>query len=140
MSGDYRYYQDLYSRWSEDLTLTGAAISTTALETAKSANHQVYFQRGTLSITTHVAGKVFTLQSSNGTPVVIYNRADLAAAAGVPDIIEIDFGPEGIPVAVGENLCYVANTAGSGFVGRFHGEGYQKLIGPVTIAQAAAGG
>ena len=142
MGGDYFKYRSTYSGFSRDVSLTASAVATTALETVKSAKHQIYVQKVTLSITTHVDGKDFALQSSNATPVVIAARLDDAEgdATAAADVTVWDFGPEGTPVAVGESLHYLSNTGGSGFVGRLHVEGYQKLIGPVTVAQAASGG
>lgn len=140
MSGDYKAYQSLYSAFQANIIIPSTEQTTTIVETVKSANHQIFLQKVTLQVNTHAAGKVFTVQTSNASPVVIIHRADLAAAAGVPDQIVYDFGPAGTPVTLGESLNYLANTGGSGFVGRAHFEGYQKLIGPVTVAQAASGG
>jgi hypothetical protein len=133
--GDYIQLQRENHRFAVDANITATAQAATAAVTAKSANHQIYVQRITLSITTHANAKVaLTVQSSNGTPVVIASRTDLTAAAGVPDVIVWDFGPIGTPVAKGENLNWLWSTGDSGPTGRAHIEGYQKLIGPVAQA------
>lgn len=141
MAGDYTYYQGLYGALTADATITASDQTTTAALTVKSANHQIYVQKITLSITTHANAKVaLTVQSSNGTPVVIASHTDLTAAAGVPDTLVWDFGPEGHPIIKGESVHWLWSTGGSGPAGKAHIEGYQVLVGPVTVAQAAAGG
>ena len=133
--GDYVQLQRENSRFAVDANITATEQTATAAVTVKSADHQIYVQRITLSITTHVNAKVaLTVQSSNGTPVVIASRTDLTAAAGVPDVIVWDFGPIGTPVAKGESLNWLWSTGGTGPTGRAHIEGYQKLIGPVAQA------
>lgn len=132
--------QTPYSEWSAEATITATAQAATAAKTVASSKHQLFVRKITLSITTHANAKVaLTVQSSNATPVVIFSRTDLTAAAGVPDVIEVDFGDEGIAVAVGENVDWLWSTGGSGPVGRAHMEGYQKLSGPVTLTQSATG-
>ena len=134
--GDYLWYQKTYGRLSADATITATAQAATAALTVRNSSYQIYVQKILLSITTHANAKVaLTVQSSNGTPVVIFSRTDLTAAAGVPDVIECDFGPVGIAIAAGESVDWLWSTGGSGPTGRAHIEGYQRLVGPV--AQAA---
>lgn len=124
-----------YPTWTADATITASEQAATAAKTARSANHQLFIRKITLSITTHANGKVaLTVQSSNATPVVVFSRTDLTAAAGVPDVIEVDFGAEGYPVAKGEDINWLWSTGGSGPTGKAHMEGYEKLIGPVAQA------
>ena len=133
--GDYLQLQRENIPFAVNATITATAQAATAAVTVRSANHQIFVQRITLSITAHANAKVaLTVQSSNGTPVVIASRTDLTAAAGVPDVIVWDFGPVGIPVAVGENLDWLWSTGGSGPTGRAHIEGYQKLANTVAVA------
>lgn len=129
-----------YSRFSVELHLDGAAVAATQLVAVKSAKHKIYVTKVIEHVITHVDGKAFTLQSSNGTPVKLFERIDDAEGAGEFDTTEADFGDIGTSVATGEDLNYVANAAGSGSVARITVQGYQKLVGPVTIAQAASGG
>lgn len=124
--GDYVQFQRENAGFQADIQLDGSAVTTTALKTVRGANHQIFVQRIVLSFATHTAAKVFSVQSSNATPVVIASRTDLAAAAGVPDVVVWDFGPRGTPIAVGESLHYIANTGGTGFTARVHVEGYEK--------------
>lgn len=129
-----------YSKWTADATITATEQAATAAKTVKSAKHQIFVTKITLSITTHVNAKVaLTVQSSNATPVVIFSRTDLTAAAGVPDVIVVEFGDEGIPIAVGESVNWLWSTGGTGPTGRAHMEGYEKFSGPLTLAQAAIG-
>lgn len=133
--GDYLQLQRENTAFAADANITSTEHTVTAARTVRSANHQLFVQRIVLSITTHVNAKVaLTVQSSNGTPVVIASRTDLTAAAGVPDVIVWDFGPVGRPIAVGESLNWLWSTGGSGPTGVAHIEGYEKLVLPVAIA------
>lgn len=125
-----------YSEFDVTLDVAAGAVATTALVTVKSANHQIFVTEGQLHTVTHVDGKVFTLQSSNGTPVLKFERIDDAEGAGEFDTVDV----QPFNIVKGESLHYVANTGGSGSVWRLRLKGYQKLVGPVTIAQAASGG
>ena len=124
-----------YSTWTAEAIITAAAQAATVAKTVRSANHQLFVKNITLSITTHANAKVaLTVQSSNATPVVIFSRTDLTAAAGVPDVIEVEFPGDGLSVVKGENVDWLWSTAGSGPVGRAVMSGYEKLIGPVAPA------
>lgn len=118
--------------------ITATAQAATTAVAVRSANHRIYVQKITLSITTHAAGKVFTVQPHTTTTQVVANRSDLAAAAGVPDVITWDFGPEGWGIPKGENLDWLWSTGDSGFVGVAKLEGYQRLEGAVAIAAVGA--
>lgn len=132
--GDYLTLQRENIAINVSISLTGGAIAATTIAPVRSANHGIFIQRIMLSITTHVVGKIFVIQDDNGTPLVIAAHADLAPAAGVPELIEWDFGPNGQQITPGKNLQVVANTGGAGFVGVFHIEGYQKLVNTVAVA------
>lgn len=135
MNDAYLHYQKLYGRLAADAAITATAQAATAALSARNSNYQIYVQKITLSITTHANAKVaLTVQSSNATPVVIASRTDLTAAAGVPDTIVWDFGPEGIAIVKGENVNWLWSTGDSGPVGKAHIEGYQRLVGPVAMA------
>lgn len=128
---EYDHLRKLHHPFDAYANITATEQTATAACTVKGANYRVYVQRITLSITTHAAGKVFTVQSSNGTPKLIAHRADLAAAAGVPDVITWDFGPKGVPIALGESANWLWSTGGSGIVGVATISGYQKAEGAV---------
>ena len=133
--GDYLYYQHTYNGWRAQALITATAQATVAAKTVRSANHQLFVQRITLSIAVHANAKVaLTVQSSNATPVVIASRTDLTAAAGVPDTLVWDFGPAGIEMIKGESVHWLWSTGDSGPVGKATMEGYEKLIGPVAMA------
>ena len=121
--------------WSAQALITATAQTTVAAKTVRSSNHQLFVQRITLSIAVHANAKVaLTVQSSNATPVVIYSRTDLTAAAGVPDHITVDFGPEGLAMIKGESVHWLWSTGDSGPVGKANIEGYEVLVGPVAQA------
>jgi hypothetical protein len=124
-----------YPKWSADALITATEQATVAAKTVRSADHQLFVTKITLSITTHANAKVaLTVQSSNATPVPIFSRTDLTAAAGVPDVIEVDFGPIGLAMIKGESVHWLWSTGGSGPVGKAHIEGYERLVGPVALA------
>ena len=128
-------YTSKPGRWRAQALITAADQTTVAAKTVRSADHQLFVQRITLSITTHANAKVaLTVQSSNGTPVPIFSRTDLTAAAGVPDVITCDFGPEGVAMIKGESVHWLWSTGGSGPVGKAVMEGYEVLVGPVAQA------
>lgn len=132
----YAKNRSTYAGWTADALITAADQTTIAAKTVRSANHQLFVQKIFLSITTHANAKVaLTVQSSNATPVPIFSRTDLTAAAGVPDVIEVDFGPEGLAMIKGESVNWLWSTGGSGPVGKAHMEGYEKLVG-TAIAPA----
>jgi hypothetical protein len=136
--GDYLVPQYENVKFALDFDLDGTAVATTLKQAVKSGSYQIFVQRIVLSYITHVATKVFTIQDDAGTPVKIANRADLAAAAGVPDVQEWNFGPQGTPLTLGKNLMVVANTGGTGFTARVHIEGYQKLAATIGMNDGAA--
>jgi hypothetical protein len=114
---------------SADAVITATQQAATTAFTVRSANHSIFVQRISLSITTHANGKVaLTVFPHTTTSQVTASRTDLTAAAGVPDFIEWDFGPIGIQIPKGENLDWLWSTGNSGPVGVAHMEGYQKQV------------
>lgn len=113
-----------------DLTSGGGTFLT---KTARTSKHSIFVQRIVLSITTHANGKVFSVTPSAGSPAVLASRTDITAAAGVPDVIEWNFGPTGVQLAAGASMV-VATTSTSSIVGVAHIEGYQKLVQPAAVA------
>jgi hypothetical protein len=113
-----------------DLVSGGGTLLT---KTARSTNHQIYIQKIVLSIHTHANTKVFTVTASAGAPANIAAHTDLTAAAGVPSVVEWDFGPHGVALAAGASMV-VATTATSSMVGVAHIEGFQRLAVPVAVA------
>lgn len=109
--------------------LTGTAAYADVL-TPKSANHQLYIQKITLSITTHVAADRYLVDDDGAGPEIAAHT-DAAAGAGVLSVVVWDFSPNGWPVTKGANVDVSHSGAG---VGVMHIEAYEKLVGPVAIA------
>lgn len=134
MAGDYRKFQHTYSDKSVDLTVLAATDDTTMI-TPKSANHQIFVQRISVSITTYAA-KVWTITDSAGTPIPIalisIPAAAVALASESNNYATFDFGPAGTPLTKGKNL--VLDVSATGAAGTIHVEAYEKLIGPVAQA------
>jgi hypothetical protein len=142
MSDGYLKKRRENSGFVATFALDGGAVTATAVQAVKSANHQIYIQRVHVSHLTHADGKLLTIQDAAGTPVKFVDYLDDAESDTTwgSDYKTWDFGPEGVPITAGKNLDYVANTGGSGFLARVVVEGYQKLVSPVTITNAASGG
>ena len=129
MAGDYVHYQSNYTRKTADVDiLTGTATYADVLA-PKSANHQLYIQKITLSITTHAAD-VYTFDDDGAGPPIAAHT-DAAAGAGVPSVVTWDFGPVGRPLTKGANLDVAHSSTG---VAIAHIEGYERLVGPVAPA------
>lgn len=130
MAGDYLHYQMQNSIVSADVDVLTGTPSYADVIAPKSANHQIFVQRVTLSITTHVAADVYTVDDDGAGPAIAVHT-DAAAAAGVPSVVHWDFGPKGRPITKGANIDVSHSSTGVGII---HIEGYQKLIGPVAPA------
>ncbi len=128
--GDYLQLQRENSKLLADVDILTGTASYADVLAPKSANHQIFIQKITLSITTHVAGDVYSVDDDGSGPPIA-SHADLAAAAGVPSVVVWDFGPNGRPVTKGANVDVAHSSTGVGIV---HIEAYQKLIGPVAQA------
>lgn len=128
--GDYLQLQREHSKLVADVDILTGTASYADVLTPKSANHQIFIQKITLSITTHVAADVYTVDDDGAGPVIAAHT-DAAAAAGVPSVVVWDFGPNGRPVTKGANVDVSHSSTG---VGIMHIEAYQKLIGPVAQA------
>lgn len=128
-AGDYLHWQFQFARKIADVDiLTGTATYADVL-TPKSANHQLFIQKITLSITTHAAD-VYTFDDDGaGPPIAVHT--DATAAAGILSVVTWDFGPTGRPITKGANLDVSHSSTG---VAVAHIEGYEKLVGPVAVA------
>ena len=123
---DYLHLQFQHTRKTTDLTVLAATDDTTLI-TVKSANHQLYIQKITISITTYSA-KTWLFKDSAGTPVELALISIPAAAVALKSesgTIEFDFGPTGTPLTLGKNLLLDVSAAGA--AGRIHVEAYEKL-------------
>lgn len=130
MAGDYLHWQFQYTRKIADLDILVGTQNYTDVLVPKSADHQIFVQKITLSITTHFAG-TGTVDDDGAGPAIAAHT-DAAAGAGVPSTVTWDFGPTGRPLTKGASLDY--NQSGAGLVGVLHVEAYEKLIGPVAQA------
>ena len=129
MAGDYLHWQFQFSRKIANVDiLTGTAAYADVL-TPKSANHQIYIQKITLSITTHAADVYLFDDDGTGPPIAAHT--DAAAGAGVLSVVTWDFGPTGRPLTLGANLDVSHSASG---VAVAHIEGYERLVGPVAVA------
>jgi hypothetical protein len=72
-------------------------------------------------ITTHANAKLIKVQDSAGTPVVIFQQSDLTKAAGVPDMVEMNYGAGFVCTA--DKAVNVVSEA-SGPVGKVYVEGF----------------
>lgn len=130
MAGDYLHYQNAHSRKIADVAiLTGTAAYANVLA-PKSADHQIYIQRMTLSITTHVAD-TYLIDDDGAGPVIAQHLDVTPQAAGVPSVVHWDFGPVGYAVTKGANVDVSHSSTG---VAILHIEGYERLVGPVAQA------
>jgi len=130
MAGDYTHYHDAYTRKVADVAILTGTASYADVLTPKSANHQIYIQRMTLSITTHVAADRFLIDDDGAGPEIAAHT-DAAAAAGVLSVVTWDFGPIGYAVTKGANVDVSHSSTA---VAILHIEGYERLVGPVAPA------
>jgi hypothetical protein len=128
--GDYNFYQRRYASKNTNVDILTGTASYADVITPKSANHQIFIQKITLSITAHVAADVYTVDDDGAGPAIAVHT-DAAAAAGVPSVVVWDFGPEGRPVTKGANVDVSHSSTG---VANMHFEAYEKLVGPVAMA------
>lgn len=130
MNGDYVGYQNLYGRKVANVDILTGTASYADVLAPKSANHQIYVQRMTLSITTHVAD-TYTIDDDGAGPNIATHLDVTPQAAGVPSVIVWDFGPVGRPITKGANIDVSHSSTG---VATLHIEGYERLVGPVAQA------
>ncbi len=135
MAGDYLQYKGKHSNKTTDLDMpTGTPSAFPNAIAVKSAAHQLFIQKIVLSITTHVAGDVYTFDD-DGSGGVIASHIDVAAGATALDVITWDFGPEGMALTVGANLDAYHTTTG---VARVHIEAYEKLVTSISYLSGAS--
>ena len=133
MAGDYLWFQRTYTKKIADVDiLTGTAAYADVLA-PKSANHQLFVQRMTLSITTHIDDIYLIDDDGAGPPLATFTDEATAAVTGQGQMpVTWDFGPVGRPVTKGANVDVSHSSTG---VAVLHIEGYERLIGPVAPAQ-----
>ena len=128
--GDYGYFQSQYSSKNVSVDILTGTANYADVITPKSANHQIWIQKISLSITTHAAD-TYTFDDDGAGPNVATHLDVTPQAAGVPGCVVFDFGPQGRPLTKGANFDIGHSSSGVGFV---HIEAYEKLVGPVAVA------
>lgn len=128
--GDYGFYQSRYASKNVNVDILTGTPSYADVITPKSANHQIFIQKITLSIITHVAD-TYTIDDDGAGPNIATHLDVTPQAAGVPSVVVWDFGPEGRPVTKGANVDVAHSSTG---VANLHIEAYEKLVGPVAMA------
>lgn len=128
--GDYNFYQRRYASKNTNVAILTGTASYANVIAPKSADHQIYIQKITLSITTHVAD-TYTVDDDGAGEVIATHLDVTPQAAGVPSVVVWDFGPEGKPVTKGANVDVSHSSTG---VATMHIEAYEKLVGPVAFA------
>lgn len=124
-AGDYLHWQFQYTRKITDANILVGTQNYADVITPKTANHRIYIQKITLSITTHFVGTI-TFDDDGAGPAIAAHT-DAAAGAGVPSAVTWDFGPTGRPLTLGANLDITQSAAG--IVGIVHIEAYERLEG-----------
>jgi hypothetical protein len=128
-AGDYLHWQLQFTRKIADVDILTGTASYADVLTPKSADHQIYIQKITLSLTTHAAD-VYTFDDDGAGPAIAVHT-DAAAGSGVLSVVVWDFGPTGRPLTKGANLDVSHSSTG---VAVAHIEGYERLVGPVAVA------
>ena len=133
MAGDYLHWQLTYTRKITDTDIVVGTQNYADVITPKSADHRVYIQKITLSITTHFDATITFDDDGTGPPIAAYTDEATAAATGQGRVPVVwDFGPTGRPLTKGANLD-ISQTA-AGIVGIVHIEAYERLEGAVAAA------
>jgi hypothetical protein len=114
--------------------LAGDGSSRTTHAVAARTNFQVVVQKITIAVITHANSKAIVFQDTTGTPVKLWTFNDYTAAAGVPDVVTVDFGPHGYALPVDKGLDIV--EPGSGTVCSIHVEGYSKQGAVLNLTTA----
>lgn len=132
--GDYSHFKHLFRNKTRSRHVLATDTSTELADfiTPKSALHTIYVQRITLHPTTYAAQ---TLRAVDGNSIPISHFSVPAAAPTTlgPAYYEADFGPEGTPLTIGEELDIVLSAAG--IAGRLVVEAYE--VGPSVAAIAS---
>ena len=105
-------------KWKAIVTLNNdTPVAVKAAVTGKTH----YVTKVVTMITTHANAKFIRVQDGAGSPVVIYNQHDLTKAAGVPDMVEMNY-PLGVPLTVSTAVNAVSEAAGP--AGKVYVEGF----------------
>ena len=101
---------------------TGGTTSTLlTVSTEQSLVHKIHVQRIRVVVITASAGKTWTIQDNNASPVIATPALDMGTA-GVEFVY--DFGPTGFSFTAGKNMTLTISAAGA--AGVVIVEGYQE--------------
>jgi len=129
MGGDYLRYQTFFASKVRDLTITALDNpATRVIATPQRATEQIYVQKISVYPSTFAAA---TMTFQDGAGVAI-GTVSIPATAPTADVgYQLDFGPTGTPLTLGQTLVVV--HAGASLACRIHVEAYERL-GVVTAA------
>ena len=133
--GDYTFYKNHYTNKTTNLDIVVGTQNYGNVIAPKTASHQLFIQKITLSITTHFDGTITFDDDGAGPPIAVFTD-EATVIPTVPSSWEWDFGPEGRPLTVGGNLDIGQSAAG--IVGVVHIEAYEKLGAAISYLAGAA--
>lgn len=125
MGEPYRRLRTFYQDASGSLNVTSGLTGVQTLATVKTSD-TLYVQKVHFEITTGSAAKTWTIQDSNGSPVVFIPAVDASTVAH----FDFDFGPNGVPATEAKNLTLSISAAGA--VGWVTWEAYIKRTAVVS--------
>lgn len=128
---DYLHWQFQHKRKVTDLDILVGTQNYDNVISPKTANHRLYIQKITLSITTHFDATITFDDDGAGPPIAAFTD-EATVVPTVPSSWTWDFGPTGRPLTLGANLDVTQSAAG--IVGIVHIEAYEKLEGAVAMA------
>lgn len=135
-AGDYQFYRNLYSDKTTDVNILTGTASYADVVAAKTANHQIFIQRITLSITSHVDDAYTFDDDGTGPAIAIYTDEATPATTGQGQLpVVYDFGPKGRPLTKGANLDVSHSSTG---VAIAHIEAYERLGGSIAYDSGAS--
>lgn len=126
-------YRSYYKDKSTTLQILAATDDQASFIAPKSADHQLFIQSITVSITTYSA-KTWLFQDTTGTPIPIWFISIPAAAPTTAgdNSFSVDFGPSGMPLGIGKALSLDVSAVGA--AGVIKVEAYEKLANTVAAA------
>ena len=128
------HWQFQHRRKIGDLAVATGTDDTVDVLTRKSADHRIYIQKVSMTVTTYSA-VTWTLQDDGSTPRVIAILsipATQATTLGDQGTVVWDFGPTGTPLQTGANLDFLVSATGA--AGLVHIEGYEVTQNVVAAA------
>jgi len=133
-AGDYQFYRNHYTDKTVDLDILTGTASYANVIAPKTANHAVYIQRITLSITTHV-DDTYLFDDDGAGPPIAQLLDEATVVPTVPSSWTWDFGPKGRKLTTGANLDVSHSSTG---VAVAHIEAYEKLENVIAYDSGAS--